>query len=238
MSAGAGAAAERPAPAAPLTVLVSTGTAPRENLALEDELFGRVEAGTMGETLRLWVNDACLVRGPNRSARSGWHRPGRAAALAVPVLARTTGGGTVYHDPGNLNWSFYLRRAAGYFGAAGLFRACAGVIVSALRPLGITAAFAAPNRIDADGRKISGVSARAGLAAVLVHGTLLVSSDLERLNALCIYPPGCPPVQNLNVLRPGLTVTDVTRAIARHADGVPFSEHLVGSADVRDAGAA
>ena len=135
----------------------------------------------------------------------------------MPVYERSSGGGTVYHDPGNLNWSFYLRRSTGYCGASGLFRACAGFIVAALATLGIKAAFAAPNRIDAHGRKVSGISARASLAAVLVHGTLLVASDLGRLNALCIYPPGCPPVENLSAFLPGLAVAEVTQAIALRA---------------------
>lgn len=200
-----------------LRVEFSPTADPLENLLLEDQLLAQVEAGTREETLRLWVSRACLVRGPHRSSRSGWHHADRAAALGVPIHERSSGGGTVYHDPGNLNWSFYLRRSAGYFGAAGLFRSCAGFIIEALRPLGIDAAFAAPNRIDTGGRKISGLAARASLDAVLVHGTLLVTSDIERLNALCIYPPGCPPVVNLSELKPGLSVTDVASAVARHA---------------------
>ena len=209
-------AADRIAPVS-LDVVVSPGVDPVPNLALEDAFLAEVDAGTRGDTLRLWVSGACLVRGPNRSRRNGWHRPEVAQSLGVPIYERSSGGGTVYHDAGNLNWSFFLRRAAGYFGAAGLFRACAGFIVDALRPLGIAAAFAAPNRIDVAGRKVSGIAARASLEAVLVHGTLLVSSDLERINALCIYPPGCPPVQNLAAFTPGLTVGDAIGAIALRA---------------------
>ncbi len=202
-----------------LALLVTPGTDPLVNLALEDALLAEVEAGARDETLRLWVNDVCLVRGPHRTRQSGWHREDHATDLGVRILERSTGGGTVYHDPGNLNWSFYLRRSAGYFGAAGLFRSCAGVVIEVLRSLGIAAAFAAPNRIDVGGRKVSGLSARASLEAVLVHGTLLVSSDIDRLDALCIYPPGCPPAQNLCAFRPGLAVADVVRAFERR--GLP-----------------
>ncbi len=200
-----------------LTLLVSPDTDPARNLALDDALLAEVDAGVRGDTLRLWVSSPCLVRGPNRSSRNGWHRPEVAQSLGVPICERSSGGGTVYHDAGNLNWSFFQRRATGYFGAAGLFRACAGFIVDALRPLGIDAAFAPPNRIDAAGRKVSGIAARASLAAVLVHGTLLVTSDLDRINTLCIYPPGCPPIQNLAAFHPGLTVGDVIAAIALRA---------------------
>lgn len=198
-------------------ILLSPERHPAANLALEEQFLAEVAAGTRGDTLRLWVNDPCLVRGPNRSRTSGWHHPELAARLGVQIHERSSGGGTVYHDPGNLNWSFYLRRPGGFAGAPALFRACAGFIVDALRSLEITATFALPNRIDVAGRKVSGLAAKSALDAVLVHGTLLVTSDLDRLNLLCIYPPGCPAVQNLSAFRTGLTVGDVVQAIALRA---------------------
>ncbi len=212
------------APQAPLTpgaggvaVLRTPETDPATNLALEDALLLEVEAGTRPDTLRLWVADECLVRGAYRSCRSGWHREAEARALGVPLYARSTGGGTVYFDRGNLNWSFYLRRAEGYVGGERLFRGGAAFIARCLAPLGIAADFAAPNRIDAAGRKISGMASRASFGAVLVHGTLLVTTDLARLDGLCIPPAGCPPVARLCDLAAGLTVEAVAQRIAAAA---------------------
>lgn len=210
-------------PPADLEVLITPGTDPAANLGLEDALLLEVEAGTRPDTLRLWVADECLVRGAYRSCRSGWHREAQARALGVPVHTRSTGGGTVYFDRGNLNWSFYLRRAEGYVGGARLFQHCAAFIARCLAPLGIAAAFAPPNRIDVGGRKISGMASRAGFGAVLVHGTLLVASDLARLNDLCIPPPGCPPVTRLCDLAPALTVEALTCRIAGAAAVRPGS---------------
>ncbi|MDG6968727.1 MAG: hypothetical protein JRN50_04630, partial [Nitrososphaerota archaeon] len=48
------------------------------------------------------------------------------------------------------------------------------------------------------GYKVSGMAARATPRALLVHGTLLLNTDLDRLNLLCIPPPGCPPVANVS----------------------------------------
>jgi lipoate-protein ligase A len=203
-----------------MEILVTQDTDADRNLALEHELLDEVERGARPPTVRLWVNDPCLVRGPNRARGNGWYREEVARELGVRVLTRTTGGGCVYHDDGNLNWSFYLRRAEGYVGAARLFRPCSETIVAALRTLGIAAEFAAPNRIDAAGRKISGLAARASLGASLVHGTLLVATDLERLNALCIPPPGCPPVVNLRDFDPELTVEKVVGSIAAAVAGI------------------
>lgn len=202
-----------------LRILVTEETDAGANLALEDALLREVDAGGGPDTLRLWIDDECIVRGRRRSRLCGWHEEERARELGVRVYARSTGGGSVYHDRGNVNWSFYLRRTEGYLGSTKLFRWCSGVIVAALRGLGVDATFSAPNRIDVAGRKVSGMAARAALRAALVHGTLLVSTDIDRLNALCIPPPGCPPVTRLCDLDPRLTVAEVVRGIAAFAAG-------------------
>jgi lipoate-protein ligase A len=214
--AGAHPAASVEAPG--LRVLVTAETDAEANLALEEKLLLEVEADARPDTLRLWIANECIVRGPNRSGSSGWHDEELARQLGIRVYTRTTGGGSVYFDPGNLNWSFYLRRTEGFVGARKLFRACAAVIVESLRTLGIDATFALPNRLDVAGRKISGMASRASLGAVLIHGTLLVSTDLDRLNALCIPPPGCPRVARLCDFDPRLTVAAVGRGIARSAE--------------------
>ena len=68
--------------------------------------------------------------------------------------------------------------------------------------------------IDLAGRKISGLAARAASQATLVHGTLLVSTDLERIEALCILPPGCPRVARSCDFESRLSVAGVMDPIA------------------------
>ena len=196
-----------------MNVTVSCTTEPAENLAEDERLLRACGAGEIGDTLRLWVNDECLVRGVRRHERYGWYREEVADEMRVRVFARESAGGCVYQDGGNLNWSFYLRRSDTFAGIKSLFRPCAEAIASALLPLGIRAAFGPPNRIDLAGQKISGLAARAVNRASLVHGTLLVATDLERLNRLCIPPLDCPPVTNLSSERPGLTVPRVVEAL-------------------------
>ena len=153
------------------------------------------------------------VRQKRRSRTSGWYHEEQARRLGIPLHTRSTGGGCVYHDHGNLNWSFYLRRAEGYVGHAKLFRWCSAFVIEALGALGIDASFAEPNRIDVAGRKVSGLAARAVQRAALVHGTLLVSTDLERLDSLCIPPPGCPPVIRICDIDPRVNVGTVIDSI-------------------------
>lgn len=200
-----------------LHVLVSQDTDPAANLACEELLLAEVEAGSRPDTLRIWVSDECVVRGRRRSRHYGWHDRELCRRLGIPIYQRTTAGGSVYHDRGNVNWSFYLKRDQGYVGGPKLFRACADLIVAALQDLGLEAAFAPPNRIDVAGRKVSGMASRASRGAVLVHGTLLVATDIDRLAALCVPPHGCPPVATLRHFDPRLTVETVMATIAQIA---------------------
>jgi lipoate-protein ligase A len=195
-------------------VLQTENTDPAANLALEQQLLREVDAGLRPETARLWVNDECLVRGPHRSSTSGWYHEERARELGLRVYTRSTGGGCVYHDRGNINWSFYLRRTEGFVGYRRLFEECSALVIAALRSLQIEASFGAPNRIDVAGRKISGLAARAASHATLVHGTLLVSTDLERIETLCIPPPGCPKVTRISDFDARLSVARVMDHIA------------------------
>jgi lipoate-protein ligase A len=193
--------------------LVTKRTDPAANLAMEQEFLREVDRGARPETVRLWINAQCLVRGPHRSHTSGWYHEERARELGVSVYTRSTGGGCVYHDRGNLNWSFYLRQAGSYVGYAELFRWCSAFVIEALRALDIDASFGAPNRIDVGGRKVSGLAARALRNAGLVHGTLLIATDLQRVEELCIPPLGCPPVARICDFNPSLTVEHVIGSI-------------------------
>ncbi|MDG6951014.1 MAG: hypothetical protein JRN12_04110 [Nitrososphaerota archaeon] len=173
-------------------------TDPSLNMTREDGLFRLVESSANIEAVRFWTNSECLVRGKVRTARYGWYHEEVAEALGVTVVQRETGGGVVYHDPGNLNWSIFARSAGGFQSPTKLFSQASRYMVEALGRLGVRAEFSPPNRIDVEGCKVSGLAAKSTAKAVLVHGTLLLASDLEKLNRLCIPPDGCPPVANLS----------------------------------------
>lgn len=186
---------------------------PVANLAREEELFLREERRELPELLRLWIDSECLVRGRARSASYGWYREALAEDLGVRVVERGTGGGVVYHDEGNLNWSFFLRNTGPLLSPTAMFARASAYVTRALGGLGVGAEFAPPNRIDAYGRKISGMAARTTPKTILVHGTLLLTSDLEKLNRLCVPPEGCPPVANLEEWVKGIDPPGVLKAL-------------------------
>ena len=205
-----------------MSAFIDRATDPEVNLRREAEIFEQVDGGRLPEVVRFWVNSTCLVRGPARSPRYGWYDEGLAEKMGVPVFTRSSGGGVVYHDEGNLNWSFFLRTPGAFLSPTEAFRLGSRHIIDALAGLGIGANFSPPNRIDVSGWKVSGMAARSTRSTLLVHGTLLLNSDLEKLNRLCIPPPGCPPVANISKWMKGIDADTTIEAVIGKLTGAGF----------------
>ncbi|HAN79539.1 MAG TPA: lipoate--protein ligase [Bacteroidales bacterium] len=102
----------------------------------------------------------------------------------IPVVRRLSGGGTVYHDLGNLNFTFLLN---GEEGKLVNFRQYAQPIIDFLRSIGAPAEFSERNDITIAGKKVSGNAEHIYKNRVLHHGTLLFNTNLENLeNAITV----------------------------------------------------
>jgi lipoate-protein ligase A len=200
---------------------------PRVNLAREEALARHVAANPAASTpvLRLWRNGRAVVIGRFQLGAAEVHGEA-AAALGAPVLRRFTGGGTVWHDPGNLNVSVILRPEDALLVAdpelrrlPGLYRLVLDPLAAAARDLGVAPARPTErdlvvNRPDGRTAKIGGVAAWLGGRALLVHGTLLVDADLDALARACAGPgaPGDPRWERTRSRR--ATVTSLARELA------------------------
>ena len=148
------------------------------NLAFEDQLLKSIEADE--KILLLYQNAPCIVLG---RFQNPWREVNLKELAQVQLVRRQSGGGCVYHDLGNMCFSFIhgARDHAKDDNNA--------IILNALESLGIKAK--ASNRSDLileDGRKFSGSAFKQKKDRSFHHGTLLMNSNLEHLNKLLDSP--------------------------------------------------
>ncbi len=150
-------------------------TNPALNLALEE--YCALNLPTTHNYLLLYVNQPCLVLGKNQNTLEeiNHHYTQKAA---IEVLRRISGGGTVYHDLGNLNFSFLCP-----FDSAKVanFRWFNEPVREALRALSVPADINKRGDLVAEERKVSGNAQYTSRRMMFSHGTLLFDSDLDAL---------------------------------------------------------
>lgn len=213
----------------------SNTSSPADNLAMETWLFDHC-AGQ--DVLYLWRNRPCVILGRNQCAAQEVDLP-LAQSLGVPVLRRQTGGGAVYHDLGNLNFTFLTDDP----GTDRPYETFLQPLVALLRRQGIQACFNGRNDLCVAGRKFSGSAARVRRGRLLHHGTLLVDTDLERMQRLLtpdaakLRRNGVASVRsrvvNLSQLAPALTTESLTALIRGAFAAEPWQLPPEASAQIR-----
>ena len=143
------------------------------NLAIEEYLLDHVV--DHGPALFLWRSECAVVIGKNQNP---WRecQLDRMRADGVPLARRISGGGTVYHDRGNLNYCVIVNRTAYRKEQA------YDMVLGALRTFGIHAEVIGKSSLGVNGRKFSGNAFCFRKGRALHHGTLLLDTDLDRLN--------------------------------------------------------
>jgi len=104
----------------------------------------------------------------------------------IPVVRRLSGGGAVFHDLGNLNFTFIYSNDSNSFNN---FRKFTAPIIDVLNEMGIKAEFSGRNDLTIEGRKFSGNAQYNYKNKVLHHGTLLFSSNMADLSAALNVKP-------------------------------------------------
>ena len=147
------------------------------NLAIEEYLL----KNSKEEYLILGINKPSVIIGKHQSA----HREADTKFVLennIPVIRRISGGGSVFHDNGNLNFTFICQSEDG---KQVDFRKYTKPVIEFLLSLGLETKFEGGNDLKIDGLKISGNAEHVHRNRVLHHGTLLFSTSLDMLrNAL------------------------------------------------------
>lgn len=194
---------------------------PYFNMAVEEYVLTHL--AETDDCFMLWQNRPAIIVGRHQNT---WEEINADYVREhdIAVVRRLTGGGAVYHDLGNLNFTFVIRDQGKGFD----FPRFGRPVVGALAQLGVQAEMSGRNDILIDGRKFSGNAEYRHQGRLLHHGTLLFSSDLSVLSqALQVKPQkiaskGVKSVRSrvTNIseyLSPSVTLQDFRQALLQAA---------------------
>jgi len=150
-------------------------TNPYFNLATEEYILKEFK----DECFMLWRNEPSIIVGKNQNTLAEINLD-YVKEHNIPVVRRLSGGGAVFHDLGNVNFTFIVNDDLNGFSD---FRRFTQPIIDVLKKLSINAEFSGRNDITIDGKKISGNAQYYYKNRILHHGTLLVSSNMTDLSA-------------------------------------------------------
>lgn len=160
--------------------IVDKGTDPYWNLAAEEWLLTHHSE----PVFRLWRNDNAVIVGLNQNARAEINTE-FVREHGVAVVRRLTGGGAVFHDLGNVNYTFIDRKIDGE-SSNDMFRRFTKPVIAALGKLGVEARLEGRNDLLIGDAKFSGNAMCVRGGRVLQHGTLLFSSSVADISGSLI----------------------------------------------------
>ena len=165
------------------------------------------------DVLMLWRSSPSVVVGKHQNLIAEVNL-GYTHKHNIPVIRRISGGGTVYHDLGNLNYT-YIRTETNRERLIN-FKQFSTPVIGFLKTLGVEAAFEGKNNLVINGKKFSGNSAHVFKNRVIHHGTLLFNTNLNELEK--VIRPVKASIKDKAVKSVRATVTN----IKEHVSGLTY----------------
>lgn len=191
----------------------------QRNLALEEYVLRHKMPAD--DLLLFYVNAPSIIIGRNQNTIEEIAAD-VVAERGIRVVRRISGGGAVYHDLGNLNFSFMTREVRERFNRYDKFN---GPVVEVLRELGVPAEIGGRNDILAGGRKISGNAQFAAADRMFSHGTLLLDSNLDDVTAALRPKPGKVESKGVKSIRS--RVANISEFLAQPIDVNELRERII-----------
>lgn len=151
-------------------------TDPRINLAIEEYILKNMDIDK-DPFLLFYINEPSIIIGKNQNTVEEIDTD-YVDVNGIHVVRRLSGGGAVYHDLGNLNFSFITKDDGDSFRN---FKKFTEPVVQALAEMGVKAELLGRNDILVEGRKISGNAQFSTNGRMFSHGTLMFDTEIERV---------------------------------------------------------
>ena len=197
-----------------------TPAAPALGLAIEEVLLDSVRHDGV-ESIRIWRNSRAVILGRSQSLAAEVDAAG-ALAAGIPILRRISGGGTVYHYPGNLNASTFLRKRDELSEVSSVFGFFGHLLCDALAQLSVDLV-AEDNGLYIGDMKVGGAAQAHRGIAMLYHTTLLVQPSSVPMESLLLAMRSGYRAEGI-ASRPRLTTT-----LSEHTSGLIEPQELVSS---------
>lgn len=192
---------------------------PHYNLAFEEYIFKYLNEDE--DFVLLWRNGPSIIVGKNQNTIEEINME-FVKENNINVVRRVTGGGAVYHDLGNLNFSFIAKADSN---EKIDFKTYNVPIIKALEKLGVKCELSGRNDLVIDGKKFSGIAQSITKGKVLNHGTLLFDSKLETLSkALNVKRD---KIESKGIKSVESRVTNIKSYITEDADVLKFKNLLL-----------
>ncbi|HBG02429.1 MAG TPA: lipoate--protein ligase [Firmicutes bacterium] len=196
--------------------IVNDNTDPRINLAVEEYALNYLNPSQ--DYAILWQNEPSVIIGRNQNTVAEVNAP-FIKERGIHVVRRLSGGGAVYHDFGNLNFTFIVNSDKSIVSN---FEYFTKPVIQALASLGVKAEFSGRNDITIDGKKFSGNAQYWSRNRLLHHGTILFDSDLSVVQ------------EALNVKDDKIQSKGVKSVRSRVTNILPYLEHPITVAEFKE----
>ena len=197
--------------------LTNPHTDPYFNMAFDEYCLEKLSIDE--PVFYLWQNRPSVIIGANQEVHTEVNLD-YLKENNIALVRRVTGGGAVYHDLGNLNYTIVgqsddLERD---------YPEYTRYMLLALQKLGIPATMSGRNDILVDGRKVSGFAKRVCKNRLMIHGTLMFNVNLDKLTqALC---PPASKLQSKGIASVRSRVANLCEYLPKIADISIFKQHL------------
>lgn len=182
-------------------------TDPRINLAIEEYALKQLPASD--DYLLFYINEPSIIIGKNQNTIEEINAT-YVEENNIHIVRRLSGGGAVYHDLGNLNFSFITNDDGQSFHN---FRKFTEPVVQALKELGVEAELTGRNDIQVGERKISGNAQYSTKGRMYSHGTLLFDSEME--NVVSALKVNAEKIQSKGIKSIRSRVANITEFLER-----------------------